>query len=353
MAQQLKADNKNPVENRFEIIFLYDVEEGNPNGDPIEENKPRMDETTGENLVTDVRLKRTVRDYFIQQHKDNDGEEGTEDTQQDYVFVRQVWRDDGHLKNREGLVEDALGVEDLSNVKKEFNLESEKKAQEKIQDELLRQFIDLRLFGATVSVKDTPVSFTGPVQFKIGRSMHKVDKRFFRNSVTLPGNKDRKEKNLKTEGTFGQRYDLPYSLIRFYGIVNENAAQHTNLTRGDVYKLAEGLWNGTKSLITHSKMSHSPKVLIMVEYSEDNYHIGGLDHLIDWDSQKGPKELRTFNDLELDSSQLRERLKKHSAKIKQVHVQSETALGFENSLEVEDGDNVSITKLNLEGQGQE
>jgi len=51
------------IKNRSEILFIYDIRDGNPNGDPMDENKPRIDEETGVNLVTDVRLKRTIRDY--------------------------------------------------------------------------------------------------------------------------------------------------------------------------------------------------------------------------------------------------------------------------------------------------
>ena len=53
------------IENRSEILFLYDIENANPNGDPNDENKPRIDEETGKNIVTDVRLKRTIRDYLM------------------------------------------------------------------------------------------------------------------------------------------------------------------------------------------------------------------------------------------------------------------------------------------------
>lgn len=301
MTPELKADDNNQVQNRFEIIFLYDVEDGNPNGDPVNENRPRIDETTGKNLVTDVRLKRTVRDYFIDQY---DGET-------EKVFIRQVENDDGYLKDREELVEEALDVDSLKDVENQ-----------RISEELLRQFIDLRLFGATLSFDDAPQSFTGPTQFKMGRSLHEVDTRYIRNSVTLPGGKE------KTQGTFGDRYDLPYSLIRFYGIVNETAAQHTNLDRGDVYKLADGLWNGTKSLITHSKMAHSPKMLLLVEYNEDNYHIGGLDHLIELKSDKDDEELRTFHDVDIDMTQLQEKLEEQEDKIAAVHIQSETPVNL-------------------------
>jgi CRISPR-associated protein Csh2 len=310
-------DQDETVENRFEIIFLYDVEEGNPNGDPVNENRPRIDEETDRNLVTDVRLKRTVRDYFIDQY------EG--DTEK--VFIRQIRDEDSYLKDREALAKDAVGEDVLE------DLECQER-KEKITDELLNQFIDLRLFGATLSFDDAPASFTGPVQFKLGKSMHKVDDRYIRNSVVLPGGEKKKQ------GTFGDRYVLPYSLINFYGIVNENAAENTGLSRSDVYKLADGIWNGTKSLITHSKMTHKPQALITVEYSEENYHIGGIDGLVDAKPVEGKdeKEIRSFSDIELDTGELNEKLKDKSDKISAVHIQSEFEIELPESIEKQELD---------------
>ena len=76
------------VSNRSEIVFLYDVKDSNPNGDPLDENKPRIDEETMLNLVTDVRLKRTVRDYL-------------HDFCNEEVFILGVKKDDGKLKTKE------------------------------------------------------------------------------------------------------------------------------------------------------------------------------------------------------------------------------------------------------------
>src|SRR6185436_20973932 len=78
------------ITHRSEILFLYDVTEANPNGDPLELNCPRLDPDTGHNLVTDVRLKRTVRDYLFSEK----GYNGTEDAPGD-VFVRKVETSDG------------------------------------------------------------------------------------------------------------------------------------------------------------------------------------------------------------------------------------------------------------------
>lgn len=299
---QLNADDDSQIQNRFEIIFLYDVEEGNPNGDPLNENRPRVDEQTGENIVTDVRLKRTVRDYL--------------DSQDEGIFIKASENDDGTLLSRQEMVEKALDKDIGDSDKTE------------IREELLNQFLDVRLFGATISVEDYSFAMTGPVQFKMGRSMHEVDTRYTQQSVSIPSEEG------KEQGTFADRYDLPYSLINFYGIVNENAAEDTNLARSDVFKLADGLWNGTKSLITHSKMAHKPQVLLIVEYSEDNYHIGGLDHLIEADSEKDDTEIRRFDQIDLDYSDLREKLEEKSGKVEKVYVQSEEDIDLGN-LEVE------------------
>jgi len=83
----------NLIKNRSEILFVYDVKDANPNGDPVDENKPRIDEETGINIVTDVRLKRTIRDYLY----DYKGQE---------VFIREIRKDDGNLKTKEERLND-------------------------------------------------------------------------------------------------------------------------------------------------------------------------------------------------------------------------------------------------------
>ena len=298
--------NDSIVDNRFEILFLYDVEEGNPNGDPLNEDRPRIDKATGENIVTDVRLKRTVRDYFINQYDDD----GTR------VFVRSAEKDDGTLKTREELIKEELGDVDLADASKAD-----------IKDSLFDQYIDLRLFGATLAVEDVNIGQTGPTQFKMGRSFHEVNTRYIQQSVTLPSEADAEQ------GTFADRYDLPYSLIRFHGIVNENNAAETGLTYDDIHYLADGLWNGTKSLITHSKMEHMPQLLLLVEYEEDNFHIGGLNHTIDIRSEKEDTEIRSLNDVELINDDLLTRLDEHSEKIAGIHSESQLSISLPAEIE--------------------
>ena len=88
------------VKNRSEILFLYDITDANPNGDPVDENKPRVDEETGVNIVTDVRLKRTIRDY-LHDYKDQD------------IFILELRDDNGNLKSKEDRLKDFKDNEDL------------------------------------------------------------------------------------------------------------------------------------------------------------------------------------------------------------------------------------------------
>ena len=76
------------IKNRSEIVFLYDVKDANPNGDPLDENKPRIDEETNTAMVSDVRLKRTIRDYL----HDFKGHE---------IFIREVRKEDNTLKDKD------------------------------------------------------------------------------------------------------------------------------------------------------------------------------------------------------------------------------------------------------------
>ncbi len=206
------------VKNRSEILFLYDVKDANPNGDPVDENKPRIDEETGVNIVTDVRLKRTIRDYL----HDYKGQE---------IFIREIRKEDGNLKTKEERLND---FPDAS---------------------IIERCIDIRLFGSTTAVENKTITLTGPVQFKYGRSLHKVDLTYVKGTTVMPSATG------KQQGTFTERYILPYSLIVFYGVVNENAAKTQNipLTNEDVDLMIEGMWNGTKKPYLRFKVRSDAK----------------------------------------------------------------------------------------------
>lgn len=258
---------------RTEILFLYDVQNANPNGDPSDENKPRIDEETGHNIVTDVRLKRTVRDYLFNYEGYN--KDGVKD-----IFVRQTFVE----ANPEKGLND--GKSRAKHYKDDLSL-------------ILNACIDVRLFGGVIPLDKASITFTGPVQFKMGRSLHKVAPQYIKGTGAFASKPGAKQQ------TFREEYVLPYSLIAFYGIINENAAQHTKLTNSDIEMLKTALWNGTKQLITRSKMEHNPRMLLMLEHQNANFFIGELDKHVKLTSAIKDEQIRGISDFKLDLSPLR------------------------------------------------
>lgn len=167
--------------------------------------------------------------------------------------------------------------------------------------------------GEEKGQKGTSITWTGPVQFKYGRSMHKVALTFIKGKTVMPS------KEGLAQGTFTERYILPYSLIAFYGIVNENAAtnQGIKLKEEDISLMLEGIWNGTKNLISGSKFGQMPRLLMQVLYkSESNFYIGELDKRISLNSEKNnDEEIRTISDVKVDITNLRKALTIHKDKI--------------------------------------
>ena len=273
------------IKNRREYLFLYDVSFANPNGDPNDENKPRIDEETGRNIVTDVRLKRTIRDYL----KDFEGLE---------IFVREI-------SDEEGKIQDAKARA------KDFENNPER---------ILKECIDVRLFGGTIPIetgkkKDSSITYTGPVQFNMGQSLHRVKLEFIKGTGAFASGSGKEQK------TFREEWILPYSFIAFHGVANENAAKDTGLTDEDLAYLRKAMWEGTKNLITRSKNEQMPRLLIEVVYKDKDgvhSHIGELHRYIKIESDKNDEELRSTDDFVLNIDKLLEVLEEEAEKIEKV-----------------------------------
>jgi CRISPR-associated protein Csh2 len=110
----------------------------------------------------------------------------------------------------------------------------------------------------------------------MGTSLHRVEPRFIKGTGAFASGQGAQQK------TFREEYVLPYALIAFYGIVNQQAAKTTGLTAADAEKLFEAIWYGTKNLITRSKMGQRPLLLLLVEYkaANANSYIGRVDRLL-------------------------------------------------------------------------
>lgn len=320
------------ITNRCEILFLYDIENANPNGDPNDENKPRIDEETGKNIVTDVRLKRTIRDYLLE-----DGDD---------IFVQEKTSDDeGHIQTGKQRALDYLkNVDSLE----DKNAEQQK---EIISTNVLDQCIDVRLFGATIPLelkvqdkkdKDksknvtSSLTYTGPVQFRMGKSLHAVKTMYMKGTGAFASKEGAAQK------TFREEYVLPYSLIGFYGIVNENAARHTKLTVEDVAKMKKAMWNGTKGLISRSKFGQMPRLLLMIEYKEPNFFIGELDNRIKLKTDILESKIRKPEEYAVDLTELLTLVEAHKDKINKIMYITDSKMTF-----VQNEENFDFSKNTL------
>jgi CRISPR-associated protein Csh2 len=313
----------NIIQHREEFVFVYDVTDNNPNGNPMDENKPRIDEETGYNLVTDVRVKRTVRDYLFE-YEGHNGENGKN------IFIRPIQNDDGFVldvkqrvqqfpNNENELVKKYLGAGKIT--------EKEARGVAKVYEgSILKECIDTRMFGAVYSMEfpatkidsssknpyKVGMTLTGPIQLRMGRSLHRTPIATAQHSFTMASGEG------KQMGSLASEHFLHYSLIRIYGVVNEHAAKHTKLTEEDLELFYKALWEGTKSLHSRSKLGHSPRALVRVRYKTPNFFIGDLDKRISFKSEIADEKIRDIQDGKLDLSGLKavfDKEKEHIASI--------------------------------------
>lgn len=318
------------IENRSEIVFLYDAEDCNPNGDPLSaDNKPRVDEETGKAVVTDVRLKRFIRDQLY-----DDGEG---------VYILNPSKADIDPAGRDDLFLELLDIDSSE-------------LSEYAPDELFETFIeraaDARYFGAPLSFSeavddelesgDIP-QFIGPVQFGLGRSLNEVvaNRESKKLSVTVTSGGEAEQ------GTFATDHRLAYALIRFQGVVNENAAAGTGLSKDDVERLDRTVWRAIKNqTLTRSKMGHSPRLYLRVEYDGGHYE-GDLDRLITIDEQNSlpDREMRSVDDVTLDVTELIDRLSEVREQIDSIHVIASKYVQFNNDGELGGPDEILYPAL--------
>jgi CRISPR-associated protein Csh2 len=265
---------------RSEFLFLYDTRMANPNGDP-DENRPRIDPYSGRNLVTEYRLKRTIRDYLKSQGEN--------------IFIREDLNKDGSRKTIEKLAEPYI--------------KGEKKEKTVNRDKLINDHIDVRLFGLLFAVSDVAFKSIGPVQFSIGQSLNKVQEILVRNTRIVP------TKEGAEAGTFGEKTILRYSLISFHGFLNQVAAKESNLTEDDIEKMMQAIWHGTNNLNTSSKFGQASRFLLRVIYSDDKTYIGDLDRGIVLTKTEDVEDISQSG---LDPSKLLSMLTENKRKIAEI-----------------------------------
>lgn len=295
---------KPTLSSRREFLYLYDIKMGNPNGDP-DENRPRV-LPDGTHYVTDVRLKRFVRDYLK--------------TQGSSILVDTVEGKTTNLTGRVAAHLMATGRKGCTGAE--------------LVQILLDEFVDARLFGSSFafkrqkikdpdSTKDEdwepkpePKTLTGAVQINHGEVKHQAEEVDI-HGTSLFGSDDE-----KTQGTFTTYYALRYALIAFNGVANEHSAAVSRMTDADYDALLRALWNGVRSAgNTRTKYGQVPRLLLSVTYKPgEEFQFGNLADYVSLTATSGKPEKQWASpaDYGVDLALLGDRLRSVAAKIARV-----------------------------------
>ena len=210
------------IENRYEFVLFYDVENGNPNGDPDAGNMPRIDPETSLGIVTDVCIKRKIRNY-VEAMKEN--EKGYD------IYVRE----NVILNNQQKRAYDDLGIKPESK-----KLPKDKVVAAGLTKFMCDQFYDIRTFGAVMSTEVNCGIVRGPVQLNFSKSIDRImQQEITVTRVAVTNEKDANEKGRE----MGRKFIVPYGLYRLEGYVSAKLAGKTGFSEDDLALLWDALIN--------------------------------------------------------------------------------------------------------------
>ena len=244
----------NPIQNRYEFVILFDVENGNPNGDPDAGNMPRVAPETGLGIVTDVCLKRKIRNYVETVKEDSTGYR---------IYIKD--RVPLNRSDNEGFSQ--VGIEDAANMKAEDlkkRIKSKKDAgidvDQVVRDFMCLNFFDIRTFGAvmTTMVKGALNcgQVRGPVQLGFARSVEPIVPQ----EVTITRVAITTEADAETKDTeMGRKYIVPYGLYRCEGYISANLARKTTGFSEEDLSL---LWEAILNMFEHDHSAARGKMAV-------------------------------------------------------------------------------------------
>jgi CRISPR-associated protein Csd2 len=220
------------IKNRYDFAIIFDVENGNPNGDPDAGNMPRTDAETGHGIVTDVCIKRKIRNYVELIKNDSDGYK---------IFIKEILN------------------EKLEEAYRECNIEKKTKKKEEIlqaQKFMCENYYDVRTFGAVMSVGDCPCGvLRGPVQINFAKSIDPVSPQEI--TITRMAITNAKDAD-KGETEMGKKNYIPYGLYKAEGYVSAALAEKTGFCETDL-KL---LWEAIINMFEHDHSAARGKMIV-------------------------------------------------------------------------------------------
>jgi CRISPR-associated protein Csd2 len=243
-----KSTMTTTISNRYEFVLLYDVENGNPNGDPDAGNMPRIDPETGYGIVTDVCLKRKIRNYAELLKGDSTGyriyvKEGTPLNQNHVEAYAAVG-----LKSGEKAKLDKVG---------------------EARQWMCANFFDVRTFGAVMSTGDNCGQVRGPVQINFSRSIDPI----IQQEVTITRQTVTKIEEADKERTMGRKHIVPYGLYRAEGYVSAKLANDATKGTGFSEEDLELLWDALINMFEHDRSAARGKMaarkLVIFKHDSD------------------------------------------------------------------------------------
>ena len=215
------------IKNRYDFVYLFDVENGIPNGDPDAGNMPRIDPETSYGLVTDVCLKRKIRNYV----------EIVKGTQSPYeIYIREK----AILNQTHKRAHQAVGIEDKGDGKKRKGSGDEV---EKAREWMCKNFYDVRTFGAVMALEVNCGIVRGPVQLNFARSIDAIVPMEVSITRMAVATEKEAEQQSGDNRTMGRKHIVPYALYRAEGYVSAHLAAKTGFSEEDLKLLWEALIN--------------------------------------------------------------------------------------------------------------
>jgi len=306
------------ISEKSEILFLYESTFSIPNGDPFT-SEQRYDDETKRILVSDVRIKRFIRDYLIERGHEifvmNDkttietgGESG--------AASRLNSLEKKYAKDLDTTVEVTVehaeeGVEGGKGKKGKGRKGSAVNALA-----LLQKCTDVRLFGGISTKEGSAVNITGPVQFALlNPSLNAVDLRTHQNTSLFSSSSE------KSRGAIGTTSVVPYALCQIQGWINPYSAKLSGMTEADTNDLFTALWKSINNANTRSKSNQNAVLLLQIVYTNADDKLYGLGRLLKLISDKRDEQLRSADDYQLDLAALLEKVA--SDKVKEVRYYTE------------------------------
>jgi CRISPR-associated protein Csd2 len=249
------------VQKRYDFVILFDVKDGNPNGDPDAGNLPRVDAETGHGLITDVCLKRKVRNYV-----------GLKMEEQDFygIFIKEKAVLNNTIEHAYTSLDINLNEppSDLGDGKKRNKAgQGQGKEIDRAKQFMCQNFFDIRTFGAVLSTGANAGQVRGPVQLTFARSVDPIVS--LEHSITrmAVATKAEEEKQGGDNRTMGRKFTVPYGLYRAHGFISAPLANQTGFSEDDL----ELLWEALVTMFEHDRSAArglmGTRKLIIFEHS--------------------------------------------------------------------------------------